>query len=294
MDISRTKHLAGPAVRARYAPVFWEPLPGSGERICAIVLLAPEIDSVSLLAPAAHVVINNRRLRAMCGAERGDSVIGILAQAAEFMKRRLFAGADLTESLPPFEGFSVGPVRKVKGFTAEQVIDAAVSLVSAFGSAEDLLDETGATNNNATVTTREFLARVQTAFAPADDPWRKRFLRPVETQAGRITIDYVHDAHLVQFASAPTTERQAQNMVLEAEAKILQTMTVQKTVLEGRAKMQLVINTMPLHVGGLPDATVRLAHATMAHYVKMAGLYDVQTAEASTHEEAVRVLADLG
>jgi hypothetical protein len=294
MDISRTKHLPAPRVKAQYAPVYWEPLPGSGERICVIVLLSPDADSTSLLAPAAHVVINNRRLRAMCGYERGDSVIGILAQAAAFMTRRLHAGAALTDSLPPFEGFTVGSVRRVKGFTPEQALDAAVRLVSAFGTSEDLLEDTGAINNNATATTRDFLARVQTAFAPADDPRRKRFLRRVETQAGPITIDYVHERHLVQFASAPTSERQAHNMVLEAEAKILQTMTVQRTVLDHNAEMQLVINTMPLHVGGVSDSTIRLAQATMAHYVNMARLYDVGTAEAGSHEEAVRLLAELG
>lgn len=293
MDITQVKHLTAPAISAQYAPVLWEPLTGSGERICAIVIIVPEVTSAVLLTPAAHVVITHRRLRAMLGSERAESVLGILKQSAEFMTRRLHAGADISGSSPPFKNFTVGPVRTVRGFTAEQVLDAAVRMVSAFGSAEDLIEEVGDLANHSTASTREFLARVQTSFAPADDERRKRFLRPVDTRGGRVTIDYVHDQHLVQFASAPTTLRQAQNMRREAEAKILETLTVQKAVMEGQAKPALIINTAPLHIGRLTDSALIIAQETMAHFNSLAVLYDIVTTEAASPEEAVLALVAL-
>lgn len=294
MDVSRATEIKLPSVRAKYAPVYWEPLTGSGERICAIVLVAPELGTSTMLTPAAHVIINARRLRAMLGAERAESVQGILAQAADFMRQRLFAGADISECSPPFHGFTVGRERRARGFTAEQVLDAAVRTVSAFGSADDLLEEAGELANHSTATTREFLARVQTAFAPADDARRQRFLRPVHTHVGDITIDYVHERNLVQFASAPTTPRQAQNMRREAESKILETLTVQRTVMEGQGRPVLVVNRMPLLLGGASDAAMDLASSAMAHYARTAKLYGLTTAEAGSHEEAVRILASLG
>lgn len=293
MDISRAVSLTAPTIRAQFAPVYWEPLAGSGERICAIVLIVPDELSPRLLSPAAHVVINGRRLRAMLGTERGTSALGILTQAAQFMGRTLYAGGALETCVAPFKNFTTGAARKVRGFTAEQILDAAVHTVSAFGSTEDLVDELLDHSNHSTASTREFLQRVQTAFAPADDVRRKRFLRPVETSAGPVTIDYVFERHLVQFVSAPTSERQAQNMRREADSKVLESMTVQRTIMNNQAVAKLIINTAPLHTGGLSEEASRTAHAAMAHYDGMAGLYGFGTIQVSTHEDAVVALASL-
>lgn len=293
MDITRSQNLTPPGIIAHYAPVYWEPLPGSGERICAIVLLAPEPNSQILISPGAHVVINAKRLRAMLGVERGSSAAGILKEAADFMTRRLLVSANLQEALPPFKHFTVGRARQVRGFTAEQVLDAAVHMVSAFGSTDDLLDELTENNNHSTATTREFLARVQTAFAPSDDERRKRFLRKVDTAAGEVTIDYVFNRHLVQFATAPISDRQAHNMRREAEAKMLETLTVRQTVMQNQADSRLLINTAPIMVGGLSNEALDLAHATMAHYASMADIHGFLTTEVSSHEDAVHALMAL-
>lgn len=293
MDITRTQYLAPPTVRARFAPVFWEPLPGSGERVCAIVLLAPELDSTLMLTPAAYVVINGRRLKAMLGVERGESAMGILNQAAEFMTQRLLVDPDLEACAPLFRNFSVGTVRSVKGFSVEQVLDAAVRVCSSFGSADELLDEVQSENNHSTATTREFLQRVQTAFAPADDERRQRFLRRVTLASSEVVIDYVHQQHLVQFATAPITERQAINMKREAEAKLFETISVQKTVLQQQAKPLLLINTAPLHGGLYPPGGQDVAQRTMAHYAAIAELHDFDLQEVASHDEAVHVLMDL-
>ena len=290
MDVSRTQSLTPPAIKALYAPVYWEPLPGSGERICAIVLIAPDEASPRLLSPAAHVVVNGRRLRAMLGAERGDSALGILNQAAAFMARSLYAGGALEGCTAPFKHFSTGTVRRVKGFTAEQILDAAVHTVSAFGSTEDLMDDLVESANHSTASTREFLQRVQTAFAPADDMRRKRFLRPVETGVGSVTIDYVHERNLVQFTSAPTTDRQANNMRREAESKILETITVQRSLMEGQALAKLIVNIAPLQAGVLGNAAMTTAHAAIGHYEAMAGLYGFGTIQVASHDEAVLAL----
>lgn len=293
MDISRAVSLTAPSIKALFAPVYWEPLPGSGERICAIVLLVPEEGSPRLLSPAAHVVINARRLRAMLGTERGNSALGILNQAAQFMARTLMAGGSLETCNAPFKSFTTGAARRVKGFTAEQILDAAVNTVAAFGSTEDLVDDLVEHSNHSTASTREFLQRVQTAFAPADDARRKRFLRPVETSAGSVTIDYVHEKHLVQFTSAPITERQAQNMRREADSKMLETLTVQRTLMDSQGIAKLIINTAPLHTGSLNHEASRTAQSAIAHYDAMAGLYGFGTIQVSTHEDAVIALASL-
>lgn len=286
---------ARPLVRAQFAPVFWEPLPGSGERVAAIILVAPDIESSALLAPAAHVVLNARRLRAMLGAQRGDSALGILNETARFMTERLAAGEDIQQCKPLFRHFTVGPVRQVRGFTPEQALDAAVQSVAAFGTAEDIIEDMITTPNSATVTTREFLQRVQVAFAPADDDRRKRFGRQVSTKVGDFTIDYVPLRNFVQFATAPVTERQEPYMRREAEAKILELITVKQTFEEMLTAPALVINTAPLAAlaGAGDEEGPKVAERTLAFYRGLSEAHHVALVEVSSHEEAVLTLGML-
>ena len=295
MDISHAKTLTAPPIRALAAPVYWEPLPGSGERVCAMILLAPDIGTSVVLTPAAHVVISPRRLRQLLGAERGESACGILAYAAEFMTKRLHADSELSACTPPFTGFKVGTIKLVKGFTAEQVLDAAVHSMAVFGSAQDLIDENPTDTGNSTATTREFLARVQTAFAPANDERRQRFLKRVQTiGSDTVTIDYAHNGYLVQFASVPTTERQWQNMRREGEAKMLQALTVRQIVkdlqTEKNFKPRLMVNTSPLLTGNQPITESKISRDGVAHYLAIAELHRFKLTKVSSHEEAVHAL----
>lgn len=285
---------ARPLVRARFAPVFWEPLPGSGERVAAIILVAPDPESTALLAPAAHVVLNARRLRAMLGAQRGDSALGILNETARFMTQRLAAGEDIETCKPLFRHFAVGQVREVRGFTPEQALDAAVQSVAAFGSAEEIIEDMVTTPNSATVTTREFLQRVQVAFAPADDDRRKRFGRQVRTKVGEFTIDYVHLRNFVQFATAPVTERQEPYMRREAEAKILELITVKQSLDEMPTEPVLVINAAPVvALGGASPEGAAVSERTLAFYRGLSDAHHVSLLEVSSHEEAALTLGML-
>ena len=297
MELSLSKSLAAPPIRALAAPVYWQPTPGSHERICAMILLAPELSTSVMLTPAAHVIITPRRLRQLLGNERGDSAAGILGFAAEFMTRRLHADSELSACLPPFAGFQVGKVKLVKGFTTEQVLDAAVRGFSIFGDAQNLLEDASPQMGNSTRTTREFLTRVQTAFAPSDDARRARFMRQVQVGEQSVTIDYAHNAHLVQFASAPTTDRQLQNMRREGEAKILEALTVQKSIGQQDESVnfqpRLIINTSPFFsVEQSPEAQ-DIERKGVAHYHAVAKLHNVATAEAANHEAAANALLAL-
>lgn len=293
MDMSSSQPLSAPPLRVRFAPVYWEPMPGSGERICAILLIAPVAESAQLISPAAHVVISARRLRAMLGLERGASASGILRETADYMTRRLHVSTELEDCTPPFRHFSVGAIRSLRAFTAEQALDAAVRMTSTFGSTDDLLDEVTETSNHSTATTREFLSRVQSSFAPADDERRKRFMQRVTAGAGEVVIDYAYNGNLVQFASAPVTERQSLNMKREAESKMLETLTVLRTVLDQNGTSRLFINTAQLHAGGISGSSLDLANMAMAHYRAMAGVHGFQILEVASYDDAVHALQSL-
>lgn len=295
MELPHTASLLTvPQCRARYAAGLWEPVPGTGEQVAALLLLEPQPGSQVLISPGAHVVIPPARLRAMFGTRRGNSAHGILKLAAEIITQRMVAGLPIDECTPPLSGFSIGPVRAARGFSAEQLIDAAVRSLSAFGSAKELLSEVVMSDDQSTSTTREFLERVKVAFAPSGDSRRKRFSRPVPVSPGRaLIIDYVDERNLVQFATTPLTLRQRDNMVREMESKLFRAMTVNQNVHGGQARPLLLINTSPLFTGQLSDSSRRFAEEALDVYHSEAELSKFPVMQAVSHEAAAHLLAAL-
>jgi hypothetical protein len=290
MELTHHSLLAGrPQVRAWALTWLWEPEPGTGERIAALLSLQPHPGSTTLLSPAAHILLPRLRLSAMLGRSRADSAYGILRAAADFMTHRLIAGAAIEDCAPPFQGFYKGGLRQALGFNTDQLVDAAVRSASSFGHPDEIVDELVTESNHSTETTREFLARVQTAMAPANDEKRKRFNKRVQLEGANMVIDYAHQRHLVQFATAPLTERQQQNMLREAKAKLFEAQGVAQRLMEGNGEQTLVVNTSA--VWGASGSGTEIASATISQFRQLAALANAHTVEASSHEEAVRVLA---
>ena len=282
---------SGPRVRAWALSWHWEPEPGTGERIAALLSLQPHPSSTTLLSPAAHVLLPRTRLAAMLGRGRGDSAYGILRAAADYMTQRLVAGDAIEACVPPFHGFFRGALRQALGFNTDQLVDSAVRSASAFGHPDEIIDDLVVEANHSTETTREFLARVQTAMAPPNDERRKRFNHRVSLAGASMTIDYAHQRHLVQFATAPLTERQQQNMLREAKAKLFEAQGVAKHVMHDQGTQTLIVNTSALW--GVSGSGLDIANATLAQFKQLAALTATQTIEAPSHEEAVHILSTL-
>lgn len=293
MDISFAR-VAGPPLRARFAPIYWEPLQGSAEQITTLIAIQPELDVGVLLAPAAHIVIPAKRLKAMLGAARGESAFGILREVEQFLTLRLASGLQLEELRAPFQGFTVGAAKRVRGFSVEQLITAAVQMVSSLGSAEEVLEDAIiATDGNATPTTREFLARVLTAFSGDDLDRRGRFhkaLRVGDASETDVRVDYAHEKWLVQFASLPSTEKQAVNMSREAESKLFEVITARKWI-DAATSPILLINESSLHTGS--EEARKLAAGASVRFRNIARLHDVEPVLVKSKEEAVARLETL-
>ena len=96
--------LAAPPCVAQFRPVFWEPIPGTGERVVALIALESDPRSEVSLTPGTHCVLSIERLRAMLGRERGSASYGLLSEAAAFLTHQQNAGLPLAELQPPFHG----------------------------------------------------------------------------------------------------------------------------------------------------------------------------------------------
>lgn len=213
---------APPPLAARYRAVFWEPVPGTGERIVAVLALESDARSREPIPSGSYVVIPAERLRAMLGRQRGAASVGVLNEVAEFLTVCQAAGQAIEQLELPFQGLAFGPVLAVRGYSVDQLVDAAVRTVSAFGNADDLLDDDAPLVSRNTVKTAEFLRSLRRYVAGDDDRLKVRFEKRIRPKQGLpdLTVDYAFKQWMVQVTSLPVTPRQAVHSLREAQSKL--------------------------------------------------------------------------
>jgi hypothetical protein len=247
VDITNAK-VREPNTAIKFAPIFWEPYIGSGEKIVALLVVAPNLNSSSLVGPKCYCVLSEKRLVAMLGRSKGNSARAILAQSAEYLTTRLQAGLDLSEAVPPFYGFSVGAVRASSGYTSKQTLDAAVRSVSAFGDVEEIFPDDPEIARHST-TTREFLSKVRkSAFGVrARERFNKRMkVSLIDENSPEVIIDYCHEKLIVQATSLPLNNYQRTDLRKEADSKFFEIYNLRKHTEKNQWDTKLLLNTEAL------------------------------------------------
>jgi hypothetical protein len=219
MDMTRS-NLSRPPLIVNYVPIFWEPLPGTGEKIIALIAVTPNEATQLLTQPKTYITLPLKRLTNLLGHTKGTSAFGILQQAALFLSERLEAGLQLEDAIPPFVGFSVGKIKRSSGWSITQVLHAAVSSVSALGTAEEMIVEEFEDSPHI-ANTRTFLNNIKHGISSIDKSFETRFNKRLQLpDLPEITIDYSHNNLLVQVASLPISAKHAPHAIREAESKL--------------------------------------------------------------------------
>ncbi|NYT36639.1 hypothetical protein ERD78_07130 [Allopusillimonas soli] len=278
-------------IKARYAPVYWEPMPFVGERFISIVVVQP-INADSIIEPTARVVLSLDRLKVMFGRS-AKHIFGIMNETADLLAHMLASGANLETLEMPFSGFNLGETRLARGRTVEQMLDGAVRSISSLGAADALYQPTSISLRRQNQATAIFLQRVRKRFADGDRDLKDRFRRQLYTREAKlvITLDYSHERWLVQMASLPHIRQQATLLRREAESKLFGLQAV-KREFEGNAEPILLVNAGVLDHPADNEAN-NLAQETQEHYRNCASLVGARLIEARTTSEGVRALESL-
>ena len=159
-----------PPCVARYRPIFWEPVAGTGERVVALISIEPHESTEVIVSAKTYCVLSPERLVALVGRQRGNASRGVLQEVADYMSTQQAAGMPLTDLAPPFHGFTVAPPLICRGYDIDQVLNAAVRSVSAFAHADAMLEEESAAETpRSTVRTTEFIKTMK-RYVAAEDP----------------------------------------------------------------------------------------------------------------------------
>lgn len=251
---------APPHLKARYRPSLWEPLPGTGERIVALVSVEPEPGLHLDLEAATYPVLSQDRLRAILGRRRGDAAFGVLHECASFMSDKQSAGVTLDDLRPLFTGFTLGPILRAHAYSVEQLLNAAVRTVSAFGSADDILIEAEQPQRPQTRRTAEFLREVRRIMVDDDDGKLQRFHVRLQREqtAPDVWVDYAQGPRVVQAASVPGSVRQVHPAESELKAKLLDLEIVRREFQSNTFRPALLLNVRALEEQ-LPDDSLKVA-----------------------------------
>jgi hypothetical protein len=278
---------ASPPCVARYSPVFWEPIAGTGERIVALVSLEPHESSTVSVSAGTYCVLPPERLRAMLGRQRGNAAHGVLREVADFMTQRQAAGLPVAELEAPFHGFQVGPAFVARGYAVEQLLDAAVRTVCAFGTSDDLVEEEESreTPRN-TVRTAEFIRSLKRIASGDDKDISARFEQTLRVSSSLpdISVDYAYKRWMVQVTSLPATQKQATHALREAQSKLYEIDLLRKTMDGNAIQPVLLINVDILtsslseegkeHAGKMLDRLQQLGEADQLDLMQASDPYD--------------------
>lgn len=281
-----------PPFVARYRPVLWEPVLGTGERLVALLAIEPHETTGQAVSRATYPVITTQRLRRLLGRERGSASANILRECAQFMTQRQQAGLPLEELRPLFRGFELGPAMVARAWGIEQLLDATVRSVSAFGSAAEMIEEEEARQSpRHTVRTSEFLSQLRRIFVGHAKELASRFDVPLNGlgDVPDVVVDYADGPLIVQVTSLPSTERQAEHTEREAESKLFQLNVARKQMSGNAFTPTLLFNTDALAESAGSEAH-KDAKATYARLVQFAKFEGVHVLEAPSPSIAARLL----
>jgi hypothetical protein len=231
----------------------------------------------------------------MLGRQRGIASFGVLKEVAEFMTTCQISGQTLETLQTPFVGFTVGPAMVTRGYSVNQLLDAAVRTVSAFGNADDLLDEgepAGITRN--TVRTAEFLRSLRRQVAGDDEQLKARFEKRLKPKEGfpDLTVDYAFKQWMVQVTSLPTTPRQAMHALREAQSKLYEIDLIRRGMDGNEVSPILLVNEDALVTSTTNQARDH-ANQMLDRLKQLATSDNLELVETTTPEDAARMLLAL-
>ncbi|MDP3699310.1 MAG: hypothetical protein Q8R72_00225 [Hylemonella sp.] len=211
------------------------------------------------------------------------------------MTQRQVAGMPVSELEAPFHGFQMGPSLVARGYSIDQLLNAAVRTVCAFGTADDLIEEEESreTPRN-TVRTTEFLRALKRHAAGDDKEIGARFEKTLRGSAlmPEISVDYAYQQWMVQVTSLPATPKQAMHALREAQSKLYEIDLLRKTMDENTIRPVLLINDDVLN-SSLNDSGKEQASRMLERLQQLSKADQLDLLQASTPYDGARQILAL-
>lgn len=171
---------AVPSVSGYWAPVYLEPMHGSGERLTAVVACKTEDGQLGV-----ELAVRSRVLKCMYG-DHGDRVFGMARLIRDSLQEHFAIGGAFDNWLPPTRNCYMGPVRIALGDSVENILTKAAKLTASTSGVELDVAET---------------PEIESA-APDVDQWLEQIRGVVNSRQPGLAGRFNQDVRLTQASMA--------------------------------------------------------------------------------------------
>ena len=182
-----------------------------------------------------------------------------------------------------------------RGYDIDQMLNAAVRSVSAFGTSDLVTHEEAVSElPRSTVKTAEFIRSLKRYVAGDDSTIKARFDKKFKPSKSLpdLTIDYAVGPWVVQVTSLPATEKQASHTQLESQSKLFEIEVLRGEFDGNNISPVLLINEDVLSQSPSEQA-VENASRMMERLIQLAKSRDVEVMTAATPEQAASLVKAL-
>ena len=179
----------------------------------------------------------------------------------------------------------------------DQLLETAVRSVSAFGLADEMIEdeEAAATETlRSTLKTAQFLRQLRRHVAGDDANLRSRFNKRLKLGDAlpEVTIDYAFNEWMVQVTSLPATQKQSSNTIKESQSKLFEIELLRDAMLDTPLRPVLLVNEDIL-AHSPSDAARDEAARMLDRLRKLTSSRSVDLIEAPTPESAAKLVRAL-
>jgi hypothetical protein len=174
------RHLfpAAPSITAEWAPVYFEPLLGSGERLAVAVICR---DSEG--RGAAKIAVRSAVLKCMY-ADQAEHVLGLIELVVESFDDHLLSEGILGEWVPPSTSCYIGPIRVAFGESLDSILAQGIKLTASLAGEVEIDSVTEEEKNDSTLQVERFVQQVKVALKQRVQDSESRFNRTVTVRQG--------------------------------------------------------------------------------------------------------------
>lgn len=205
-----------PSVSAQWAPIYFEPIQGSGEQF--VVAVAAQAENGASLVRST---IDRKVLRCMYGAS-AEQIAGFIELLCESIEEHFAAGGQLLkwEAIAP--NCNMGTQRVALGNDLDSILSQACRLTASLSKAMRMQEESGIDSSAASVEVDYWLQRVKRAVHARIPTLESRFNNSVRlnAEAPAVRIGY-NGAHIVANFDALVPGRGLADRRQRAKARIV-------------------------------------------------------------------------
>jgi len=275
-----------PPIKAEWAPLYVEPLHGSGERFVVAVVCCDDAGRGD-----ARVAIRPSVLKCMYG-DQGGQVLGLADLAVESFHDHIFSGGGLGTWTPPSKNCYLGLVRLAYGESLDSILNQGIALTASLSEgipSEPVTD--GDESEPSSLHVDRFLQQIKAVVKERTSEFESRFNRTVTVRAGAepTSIGYLGVNLAANFdVLVPGTALTRRRTRSKAKLLDLQALKDQVDLVGGRAAYELMLWVPSTDSPMYSNADFRRSESVFLELQEIGDKHNLRVEKLSSAEDAAK------